>query len=442
VSISTGIANFGMIIGYERNYFLHEQSNDKSGALLSTVMTFVALNMLALLLAVYYWQEVLSRVLLGQAGYGGLLMLVFAGMCLSNLTNYYMVYLKNKGLAKKYVIISTVKSLVSFLLILLFLLYFGAGIHALGYALFISSVILFIIVGVLQIKDLPISFNKVMLIDALKISFPLTPRVLFGFLNTQFDKMMLGMLNTLGGVGLYSVSQKAAYLVFEFMTALDRVFLPEVYRRFFSQEEQNNDQAIGQYLTPFAYVSILFALMCVLFSEELFNIIFPDSYAAGVEIVIVLTMYYASLFFGKIAGTQIIYAKKTHITSLLSLIGIVINVSLNIPMIMQWGALGAAWATMVSGVIITIFSYRIAQRYAPIQWDWKPILWMYGTLLVAAMFVLLNDILITSYILILMIKIIIIISYLLLGVKFENVRFNKLYNIYNTKIKLIFGNAL
>ena len=84
-----------MIIGYERNYYLYEQCIDKSGALLSTVMTFVALNMVALLLAVYFWQDVLSGVLLGQADYGRLLMLVFAGMSLYNLTNYYMVYLKN-----------------------------------------------------------------------------------------------------------------------------------------------------------------------------------------------------------------------------------------------------------------------------------------------------------------------------------------------------------
>ena len=64
-------------------------------------------------------------------------------------------------------------------------------------------------------------------------------------------------------------------------------------------------------------------------------------------------------------------------------------------MIMKWGALGAAWATMISGVIITTINYRIAQRYVSVQWEWKPMLWMYSIFMVAAIFVLQIDMLIT-----------------------------------------------
>ena len=436
-SIATGVANFGMLVGYERNYYLYEESLDKSGALLSTVLIFVALSLTTLLLTVYFFQEFLAGVLLGQADFDGLLMFVFAGMSLSSLANYYMMYLKNEGLVKRYITISIIKSLISLLLILLFLLYFDAGVHALAYALFVSSAISLIIVGLLQLKELPILFNKIMLLEALKISLPLTPQIFFGFLNTQFDKMMLGMISTFGSVGIYSISQKTSYVVFEFMTALERVFIPEVYRRLFSRDKNNDKYStIGQYLTPFVYVSILFALLCVLFSKELFSLIFPDSYTSGSVIVVVLIMYYASLFFGKISGTQLIYAKKTHITSLLSFIGIFINVSLNIPMIIKWGALGAAWATMISGVIMTIISYRIAQRYAPVQWEWKPMLWMYSIFIVAAMVVLQIDMLITSYIYVLMIKIVIIMSYLFLGMKLQIVTLKNMYNLYNNNINL------
>jgi O-antigen/teichoic acid export membrane protein len=153
-------------------------------------------------------------------------------------------------------------------------------------------------------------------------------------------------------------------------------------------------------------------------------------------------MYYASLFIGKISGTQLIYAKKTYITSLLSLIGIFINVSLNIPMIIKWGALGAAWATMISGIIITAISYRIAQHYAPVQWEWKPMLWMYSIFIVAAMVVLQIDMLITSYIHVLMIKIVIIMSYLFLGMKLQIVTLKNMYNLYNNNINLFRGNLL
>ena len=95
-SIATGIANFGMLVGYERNYYLYEESPNKTGALLSTVLMFVVFSMSLLLLSVYFFQEFLAGVLLGQVDFGSLLMFVFAGMSFNSLSNYYMMYLKNK----------------------------------------------------------------------------------------------------------------------------------------------------------------------------------------------------------------------------------------------------------------------------------------------------------------------------------------------------------
>jgi O-antigen/teichoic acid export membrane protein len=89
------------------------------------------------------------------------------------------------------------------------------------------------------------------------------------------------------------------------------------------------------------------------------------------------------MFFGKVTGAQLIYAKKTHITTLLMFLGIAINVGLNIPFIIKWGVVGAAWATTISGVIMTIAGYVVAQRYVKITWEWKPILVIYSMFLIA-----------------------------------------------------------
>jgi O-antigen/teichoic acid export membrane protein len=128
---------------------------------------------------------------------------------------------------------------------------------------------------------------------------------------------------------------------------------------------------VGRYLTPFAYVCIAFALMIALFSEEVISLLTPKSYHGAINVVIILTMFYGSMFFGK--QPQLIFAKKTHITSLLTLVGILLNVFLNIPFIMKWGALGAAWATLLAGLISGAISFLVSQHYYEIRWEYKQI---------------------------------------------------------------------
>lgn len=78
-------------------------------------------------------------------------------------------------------------------------------------------------------------------------------------------------------------------------------------------------ESIGRYLTPFAYVSVLVALFIALISEEVVFLLIPLSYHGAIDIIIVLSMYYGFLFFGKLNGNQLIFMKKTHVLSFLLL---------------------------------------------------------------------------------------------------------------------------
>jgi len=420
-SIAVGIVNWGMLIGYERNYFLHEKSVKDSAALLYSVTLFILINITVLDIAVFYWREYLSNLLFEQSTHGDILVIVTIGVSLSTLANYYLTFLKNKGFAAEFVKLTLLQSLGNFLLILFFILYLDASIISLAYALLLSNTLLIIAVAVKQLKALPVLFNKNMLVDVLRISLPLTPRILFGALNTQFDKIMLGMVASVGSVGVYSIGQRVSFGVFQFMTALDRVFKPEVYRKMFSHDDETHNVEIGIYLTPFVYITVFVALLTAVLSEELFFLLFPESYSDGVGVVIILTVYFASLFFGKITGTQLIYAKKTHIITVLTIVGIVLNISLNIPMILKWGILGAAWATTIAGIAMNVMNYRVAQRYAPIQWQWKPVVLMYGTFIFAAMFSLFSfmELLLITGMSKLIIKVGFIVAYLFLGMRIQ-----------------------
>ena len=66
---------------------------------------------------------------------------------------------------------------------------------------------------------------------------------------------------------------------------------------------------------------------------------------------------------------------------MLTLAGIILNVGLNIPFIIKWGMVGAAWVTTISSILITCISYVIAQRYVKIIWQWRTI-WLIYTVFI------------------------------------------------------------
>jgi O-antigen/teichoic acid export membrane protein len=65
-SVAVGIANLGVLLGYERNFFIFEKSNKDSAKLISSAMVFVTFNLVILLVAVYIFQLEISSLILSD----------------------------------------------------------------------------------------------------------------------------------------------------------------------------------------------------------------------------------------------------------------------------------------------------------------------------------------------------------------------------------------
>ena len=414
-AIAVGIANFGMLISYERNFFIFEKSSKNSAKLISSAVIFVTFNLTVLLVVVYLFQSDISDLILSSSAHNNMLIIVLIGTIASSLSQYYLTFLKNSGLAKSYVRYMITNSVINFTVAIIFITQSNFGSMSLAYAWVVSNSILFILLFLTLGRKLSASFDSGMLKEMLKISLPLTPRVFFGFMNTQLDKILLGFIGSSSLVGIYYMGQNFAMIIFQFMTGLDKVFQPTVYRKLFANSHIKNPNEINNFILPFFYISIFVALIVVIFSREFISLFLSNEYQEATPVIIILSIYYASLFFQKITGIQLIYAKKTHVITLLMFVGITINVLLNIPFIMRWGIVGAAWATSISGVIVTIAFYLTAQRHVRILWQWKPVFSIYGIFLVATIFSIIDYSFPLNLEVSLMIKVLIILIYIKLG---------------------------
>jgi O-antigen/teichoic acid export membrane protein len=371
----SGIANFGLTIGYERNFFNFSGDKEKAAALLFSTLSFVIASTLILGIITFFFKEELAKLIVGSESHGNLLVWAFFASSITSLKVYFLTYFKNSENAKSFVWYSIDENLLNVVFSLFFVVFMKSGVLGLLLGQLIAGSIIFLLLIYKFIRMLPFVFSVSLLQDSLRLSIPLTPRIFFGIIGSQFDKYMIGLLNTVGGVGVYNLGQKIANIVFTFMTAIQNVYAPQVYKRMFEMDEKAGGESIGKYLTPFLFLSIFAALLVSIFAEEVITILTPNSYHSAIDVVIILSMLFASYFFGK--QPQLIYAKKTMLTSWLTLTSIGLNIAINIPFIYYFGVIGAAWGTLTAGLISGAISFVISQRYYEIKWEYGKILTIY-----------------------------------------------------------------
>jgi len=368
-----GVVHFAMTASYERNYFQYRNDRENTAQLLYSTLLFVILNFVVLASFTYVFKPTISTLIIGSPEYQHILFWAFCAQFLTGVSCYYFIFFKNTENAQKYVSYTIAGNMMNFVLSLFLVAYVEVGVIGIIYAELCAGVLIFGMLSYKFARALEFSLNKSILRESLRISYPLTPRILFGVIGSQCDKYLIGLLASVGGVGTYSIGQKVSYVIATYMTAMYNVFSPRVYEQMFEGKAEGGE-SIGRYLTPFVYVSIAVGLFVSLFSEEVISILTPPSYHGAIDIVAILSVYYGLLFFGMVGGTQLMFARKTYITSVISIVSIFLAVGLNVIFISKWGAIGAAWATLLAGVVSGSLYFAAAQHYYEIKWEYGRVL--------------------------------------------------------------------
>ncbi len=410
-----GLANFGLSIGYERNFFTSSDDRQK-GALLYSVILFVTFLTAIFGSITAIFVSPISQWLLGSDSYHSLLIVTYFSIAFTTIKTYYLIYLKNSFDAKSYVWYTIDESLIGFLISMVLVLWVKTGVIGIALGQLGASVIVLILLTFRFLKRVPFSLDTSAFIEAFKLSIPLTPKLFVSTFSGQVDKYLIGLLNTVGAVGIYSLGQKIANISFVTMTAIQNVWSPIVYKTMFEQKKDGGI-IIGKLLTPFFYYSIAIAFCVSLFAEETLILLTSKAFYGATDVIIVFSMLYGAFFFAK--QPQLIYAKKTLLISFLSIVNVAGNIALIPVFVKYWGATGAAWATLLAGAIYVFVTFLLSQKYYVIRWEYAKIMGIFLLFYVASVVTILLRNTIDIYIVRLMVKLLLIGLYFLMGVRYK-----------------------
>ena len=228
----------------------------------------------------------------------------------------------------------------------------------------VEIVVLFVIASALQLV-----FNYIVLIkkvvrpkisitvsawpSLLKVSLPFALTALFFDLYFNIDMIMLSYISGNEAVGWYSVAFRTFNLFSIIPVALTGSIWP-LFSRMHLESSENLTRAFSKSVEYLLLLAIPASIGTMLVSELLLPLVFGNEYANSVIALQILITSLIFLFVNYISMFTLGAINKPHLGAISLLIGLIANISLNLILIPNYGYNGAAFALVLSEIVLFI----------------------------------------------------------------------------------------
>ena len=236
-----------------------------------------------------------------------------------------------------------------------------------------------IIITLLFLKNISKKNSKSQLININQLnnySYPIWISSILKSVFSSTDRIMLGLISSLQQVGIYG-----AGLTFSIIFAFPlRVMSPVFQPLIIEQYAKNNHDGMGilyNSLVRFASFFVIPAFGCIICFGEIFIKVFGNDFSSGYEVMVVLSFAQMISTICGTAGTMLNMTDKQKSHTKITFLGVIINIILNILLISRYSALGAAYGTGISVIIINFLRVRAIINYYNIKTNYSTTLWLF-----------------------------------------------------------------
>lgn len=184
----------------------------------------------------------------------------------------------------------------------------------------------------------------------------------------QLNKTMLGSMNGVAASGFYDNSDKMVKMLLAIVTATGTVLLPHVANNF----AKGKIDAVKSSLVTSMHVILVmafpmtFGLIAV--AHPFTALFFSSRFAPVANLMSIESLVIIFIGISNAIGTQYLLPTnqlKYYTNSVL--LGSIVNIILNVPLILAFGAMGAVIATVTSEAVIAVYQMRRVRHQVKIQ---------------------------------------------------------------------------
>lgn len=251
-----------------------------------------------------------------------------------------------------------------------------------GYILLaiLLSCIVSLILFIPRLLDVELKFSKQQFRELMKYSLPLMiaglPGVANDFISRIFFRFFAPETSPWQDqLGIFNANVKLAV----FMVLFVQMFRYAAEPFFFSSSLREDMKKIYADVMKYFVAFCVFIFLGIAMYPELFALLLGKSFRSGIAVLPIMLV--ANILLGVVFNLSMWYklSDKTHYALTITLLGLGINLVINVLFMPVYGLMAAAWGYLLSYLSMVIFSYYLSRKYYPIPYDAKTILLYFGT---------------------------------------------------------------
>ena len=214
------------------------------------------------------------------------------------------------------------------------------------------------------------AFRLGVLLPALAFSLPLVPHALAGWMLEMSDRAILTRLLPLHDVGVYSLGYQLGAAMGLLTTSFNAAWVPFLFGTL-REEGRGAHPKLTRLVTYYAILLCFVALGWSLLVEHAIRFIAGPGFQGAHRVTpwVVGGYVFGGLYL--IPMSLLFWLRRTRVIPLVTLTAGAANIGLNLWLVPRYGAMAAAYSTLVAYAILLVLTFRSAARIHPFPYEYR-----------------------------------------------------------------------
>lgn len=202
----------------------------------------------------------------------------------------------------------------------------------------------------------------------LNYSIPLIANSVSLWVNNASDRYILTFLKGVAANGVYSVSYKIPTILFMFQNIFYNAWSISAIAEF---DENDSDGFIGNNYSIYSFISLLICSGLLIINVPLATFLYKGEYFIAWKCVPFLLTGMVFNGIAQFEGSLFAAVRDTKVVAKTTVVGAIVNTICNFIFIYFWGAIGAAFATLLGYLTTWFLRTKYLQTFIKMKVNWK-----------------------------------------------------------------------
>jgi O-antigen/teichoic acid export membrane protein len=355
--------NMGLTAAVLRGYAGAKSKQEKQNTMSTAFMFVTATGLLVFCIGVALVRPA-SALLFGPSVPATYLLVSFSAFVLGFIVTLPRTYLRALDASGAFVIVDTASLVLLLVLNVILIVVFRIGLLGILLSSLLVASLQVVLLSAWMLRKVGIAFRAPLLRQMLAFGAPLMFSNLAVFTLNFSDRFFLQHLRSLEVVGVYAIGYKFGYMLNYLL--VQPFFVMWQSRMFVIHTHSDHPKIFGQFFMLYSLLLVYAGLALSLLSPEIVHVMVGSQFAASQEVIPIVSLAYILYGIGYYTQVGMFVMDKTNLIGMIGIGAAILNLALNYFLILHYGMLGAAWATLLSFLAMAVGSYWMSNRVYPL----------------------------------------------------------------------------